>query len=185
MYLGRFFGLLIGGFLGARILNLFKQPEIIGIIVGALVFYFAGRWFGAKVSIQIGRQLDKVIFITETQEAGNILYIKFSNKFASLAFILYGVILPLLFVILGLLINYIKIPINYHNELLPISRIIVIVLSILAIYLPWLFKSRWVNKYQAIKLMPESLFYWLGLSFSIIPVIYAIHPIYGCRHFNY
>ena len=42
-----------------------------------------------------------------------------------------------------------------------------------SITLPWLFKNRWVNKYQAIKLMPESLFYWLGLSFSIIPVIYG------------
>jgi hypothetical protein len=173
MYLGRFLGILIGGFLGARILNSYKQPEIFGIIVGALAVYFVGRWIGAKVSIQIGRQVDKVFYIKETQEAGNTLYIKFSNKFASLAFIVYGVILPLLFVFLGLMINYIQIPINYHTEFLPISRVIVIVLSILTICLPWLFKNRWLNKYHAMKSPPESVFYWLGLTFSIFPVIYG------------
>ena len=166
-------------------MNSFKQPEIIGIIVGALAFYFAGRWIGAKVSILISSQLDKAFYNKETQEAGNILYIKFSNKFASLAFILYGVILPLMVVILGLLINYIKIPIIYHTELLPISRTIVIVLSILSICLPWLFKNRWLNKFQAMKSPAEISFLLAGIEFFDYSSYLWIHPIYGRRHFNY
>ncbi|MFN2303138.1 MAG: hypothetical protein ACK2TV_05330, partial [Anaerolineales bacterium] len=57
MYLGRFFGVFIGGFLGYRIFNTFDQLDIIGFIIGALAFYFAGRWIGSQVSPLIGGQL--------------------------------------------------------------------------------------------------------------------------------
>ncbi len=173
IYLGRFFGLLFGGFLGARILSISKQSEIIGFIVGALAFYFAGRWVGSKVSILIGNKLDKIFLIQETQESDNIPVIKLTNKLTSIGFIVYGLILPLLFVIIGLLMIYFKIPISFHNELLPISRIVVIVLSIFSICSPWLIKNHMINKYQAIKSLPESVFYWLGLICSIVPVIFG------------
>jgi len=173
MYLGRFFGIFIGGFVGAKISAIFKQADIIGFIIGALAFYFAGRWIGSKVSILMGQQLDKVFSIPETQEVEKIADTKLANRFASIGFILYGVILPFLLVIIGLSMNYFDVPIGYLPELLPISRIVVIVFSIFSICAPWLLKNRWLNKYQTMTSSPESIVYWLGLVFSIVPVVYG------------
>ena len=133
IYLGRFFGILIGGFLGARVANMLGQAEIIGFIVGAMVLYFIGRQIGAKVSIAIGGQLDKVFLISETQEPERVVEAKSPNRFI---LVLYIVILPLFFVTIGLLINYFDIPVGYLVEVLPISRIFVIILSVLSILLP-------------------------------------------------
>jgi len=173
IYLGRFFGIIIGGFIGYRIFDTLKQSNFIGLIVGALALYFAGRWVGSKVSIQIGKQLDKVFSIPEIEVAGKVADTKLARKFASTGFILYGVILPLLLVIIGLLMNYYDVPIGYFPELLPISRIVVIIFSIFSICSPWLLKNRWLNKYQTTTSSPESVIYWLGLVFSVIPVVYG------------
>jgi len=173
IYLGRFFGIFVGGFLGARISNMLKQADIIGFIVGALAFYFAGRWIGSKVSVLIGEQLDKVFYISETPESEKIADVKSANRFTLIAFILYSVVLPLLFVIIGLLINYFDIPIGYLTELLPISRIVVIAFSIFSVCSPWLMKNRWLTKFQTTTSSPESVIYWLGLVFSIVPVVYG------------
>ena len=130
IYLGRFFGILIGGFLGYEIADTFKQSNFIGFVVGALAFYFAGRWTGSKISTFIGTQLDKVLSIPESQVTGNVVDTKSASRFVSIGFLLYGVILPFLLVIIGLLMNYFYVPIGYLPELLPVSRIVVIVLSI-------------------------------------------------------
>ena len=173
IYLGRFFGILIGGFLGTRIFDTLKQSTLSGFIVGALAFYFAGRWIGSKVSILIGKQLDKVFSIPETPVAERFADTKSVNRFATIGFMLYGVILPFLLVVIGLLINYFDVPIGYLPELLPISRIVVIVLSFFSICAPWLLKNRWLNKYQTTTSSPESLVYWLGLVFAMVPVLYG------------
>jgi hypothetical protein len=83
------------------------------------------------------------------------------------------VILPFLLVAIGLLMSYFEVPIGYLPELLPVSRIVVIVFSIFSVCAPWLLKSRWISKYQAMTSSPESIVYWLGLVFSIVPSIYG------------
>lgn len=173
IYLGRFFGIILGGFLGYEVADAFKLSSLIGFVIGALIFYFAGRWTGSKISTMIGTQLDKVLSIPDTQVTGNVVDTKSVSKFVSIGFLLYGVILPLLLVAIGLLINYFDVPVGYLPELLTTSRIVVIVLSIFSIVSPWLLKSRWLSKYQATTSSPESIIYWLGLVFSIVPVIYG------------
>jgi hypothetical protein len=173
LYLGRFFGIIIGGFIGYEVADTLKQSNLIGFVIGALAFYFAGRWIGSKISTLIGAQLDKVLFIPESQTTVNIVDTKSTSRFASIGFILYGVILPFLLVIIGLLMNYFEVPIGYLPELLPVSRIVVIVFSIFSISAPWLLKSRWISKYQTMTSSSESIVYLLGLVFSIVPAIYG------------
>ncbi|HNE06202.1 MAG TPA: hypothetical protein PLT08_16875 [Anaerolineales bacterium] len=173
IYLGRFFGIILGGFLGHEVADTLKQSNLIGVIIGALAFYFAGRWIGSKISVLIGSQLDKVLSIPESQATVNIVETKSTSRFASIGFILYGVILPFLLVVIGLLMDYFDIPIGYLPELLPVSRIVVILFSIFSICAPWFLKSRWISKYQTLTSSPESIVYWLGLVFSIVPAIYG------------
>jgi hypothetical protein len=173
LYLGRFFGIIIGGFIGYEVADTLKQSNLIGFVIGALAFYFAGRWIGSKISTLIGAQLDKVLFIPESQTTVNIVDTKSTSRFASIGFILYGVILPFLLVIIGLLMNYFEVPIGYLPELFHVSRIVVIVFSIFSISAPWLLKSRWISKYQTMTSSSESIVYLLGLVFSIVPAIYG------------
>jgi hypothetical protein len=173
IYLGRFFGIIIGGFLGYEVTDTLKQSNLIGFVIGALAFYFAGRWIGSRISTIIGAQLDKVLSIPESQATVNVADTKSSSRFVSISFILYGVIFPFLLVVIGLLMNYFDVPIGYLPELLPVSRIVVIVFSIFSICAPWILKSRWTSKYQAMTSSPESIVYWLGLVFSIVPAIYS------------
>lgn len=173
IYLGRFFGIILGGFLGYEVADTLKQSSLIGFVIGALAFYFAGRWIGSKVSILIGSQLDRVLSIPESQVTVTVADTKSTSRFASIGFILYGVVLPFLLVTIGLLMNYFDIPIGYLPELLPVSRIVVIAFSVFSIAAPWLLKSRWISKYQTMTSSPESIVYWLGLVFSIVPAIYG------------
>jgi hypothetical protein len=173
IYLGRFFGIFIGGFLGGRIFNTLELSTLIGFIIGALAFYFAGRWIGSRVSTLIGQQLEKIFDLPETQKPENIADVRSISRFAYIGFIIYGTILPFLLVLIGLSINYFDVPIGYLTELLPLARIIVIVLSIFSICSPWLMKNRWLNKYQTKTSSPESMVYLLGLILSIVPVIYG------------
>jgi hypothetical protein len=69
--------------------------------------------------------------------------------------------------------NYFDVPIGHLTELLPLSRIVVIVLSIFSICSPWLMKNRWLNKYQTKTSSPASSVYLLGLILSIVPTIYG------------
>lgn len=173
IYLGRFFGIIIGGFLGYEIADALKLSNLIGFIIGVLVFYFAGRWIGSKISTLIGTQLDKVLSIPESQATVNVADTKSTSRFATIGFILYSVLLPFLLVIIGLLMDLFEVPIGYLPELLPVSRIVVIIFSAFSISAPWLLKSRWMGKYQTITSSPESIVYWLGLVFSIVPAIYG------------
>jgi len=170
IYLGRFFGIFVGGFLGVRISAILKQADLIGFIVGALAFYFAGRWIGSRVSTIIGGQLDKVFFVPETEK---IVEAKSSKGFFSIAFALYFVILPWLLVTVGLLMNYFDLPIGTLTEYLSISRIIAIALSAYSICAPWVLENRWLVKIQAVTSSPESAIFWLGLTLSIVPALYG------------
>ena len=173
IYFGRFFGIFIGGILGYEFSDITKQLTIIGFIVGALIFYFAGRWVGSKVSVLVAAQLDKVFAIPEFQIMGEVGEHKSGKRLASVGIILYAVIFPFLFVVMGLLMSYFEVPTGYLHEMLPISRLVAIVLSILLICLPWLMKNRWLEKYQTTTSSPESVVYWLGSVFSIVPVLYG------------
>src|SRR5215207_5969898 len=100
IYLGRFFGLFVGGFLGVRVSNVLNQADLIGFIVGALIFYFTGRWIGSKVSTVVGEQLDKVFYIPELSQSEKLSGVKSTSRFTFIGFVLYSAVLPLLLVLI-------------------------------------------------------------------------------------
>ncbi len=150
---------------------MFRQTDIIGFIVGALAFYFAGRWVGSKTSITIGSLLDKVFSITKTEEQEKVVEAK---PLISVFLAMYIVVLPLLFVVIALLLKYYDVPLGYHIEWLPISRLIAIALSLFSIGYPWLMRKRWLKRFQSITSSPETIISRLGLVLSIIPSTYGI-----------
>jgi len=172
LYLGRFFGILIGGFLGVRIANLVMQRlEFVGFIIGALSFYFVGRWIGATISFAISGQLDKVISIIENEQP--LVSVEKASLFKRIALIIYTVVLPLLFVIIGVLINYLGIDFDTFVEFLPAARIFAVVLIVISLFYPWFITKRLLIKPQINISSSKAVFYWLGLSLSIVPLVYG------------
>ena len=169
-YLGRFYGMFIGVFVGAGIANILKLETIIGSIVGALLLYFIGRWAGAKVSLTIGNQVDKIFTLTENQEEQRVVNTSPSKK---LFFVVYVVVLPLLFVVIAWTMKYFEIPIDYLVEMSLIARIIVIGSSIFSICYPWIMRKRWLAKNQSTYSSPELMVILSGIIFFIVPVVYG------------
>ncbi len=168
--LGRFYGIFIGGLLGARIAEVLRQASFIGFIAGAFTFYLAGRWLGSRVSTFISRQIDKLFLIQESQEPKKTVELIFPNKISAMFF----VFAPLLFVLAGLLLYYFDIPIGYLPELLPITRVMVIASTIFSISYPWFMTSRWRKKSELNSTSPESLIFTLGLVYSMVPAMAGI-----------
>lgn len=171
LYYGRFFGIIIGGFWGGRIALILRQADIIGFLIGALALYFIGRWIGPKVSIAIDNLLDKVVSIPEYQVQPIVL-----KTTPLIRFILFlsVAVLPWLLVVIALVLNYFDIPRTFFVEWLPIARIIVIVLSVYSICYPLLMKKGWLIKLRRKISSPESYIPLLGLSLSVVPVIYGM-----------
>jgi hypothetical protein len=171
LYYGRFFGIFIGGFCGGRIALILRQADIIGFFIGALALYFIGRWIGPKVSIAIDNQLDKVVSIPEYQAQPIVVK---TTPLIRLILFLSVAVLPWLLVVIALVLYYFDIPRTFFVEWLPIARIIVIVLSVLSICYPLLMKKGWLIKFRRKISSPESYIPLLGLSLSVVPVIYGM-----------
>lgn len=173
IYLGRFFGIFVGGFLGVRVSKMLNRADLLGFIIGALVFYFAGRWIGSTVSTSIGKLLDKFFYISEKPQSEQRSDTKSANRFIFWGFVIYGTVLPLLFVVIGVLINFYGIPIGYLTEFLTVSRLVVIALSIFSVSFPWFTRHRWLSKFQSKTSSLASSIFLAGLVFSIVPVVYG------------
>jgi len=163
LYFGRFFGLFVGGLLGYKTANLLNLSVIIAPIVGALAFYFAGRWIGPKVSTWIGHQVDKKFSVKEIQTD------LIAAQPIKLIPILFVVGFPLLIVGITFVFDYSNIPIDSFNEVLPIASIVAIILSALFVFSPWIIKRQGASIFQDITSSPESALFWWGVSTSMLP----------------
>jgi hypothetical protein len=165
--LGGFYGMFIGGFLGLELAGLLKFPGILGLIVGALVFYFAGRWIGPIMSSWFGLQVDKVVAIKEIPAARRVTRPKIFLP------LLYVIIAPWLWVGIAILLNHFHIEFISYDKGLPIARIVAILLSIFSLCAPWLIKKQGLKRLQEITFSLETAMLWLGVTFSIIPSIFG------------
>lgn len=169
-YFGRFFGLLIGGLLGYEFARLIHLSIAIGILAGALGFYFVGRMIGSQVSILIGRQLDKIFSVAETPAlektslATTLMKISYAGAVA---------VVPLSLVVTGFLLSNIGFPVDSYVEWLPTARIVVTVFSIFSISLLWLIRRRSLDGLQTGGMPPEVSKYIFGLTVSILPAVYG------------
>jgi hypothetical protein len=169
-YHGRFYGLILGALLGAGIAKLLNFETFAGSILGALPFYFLGRWVGTKVSSAIGGQLEKIFVIPEFHAQENVSQSRSPKK----AFLIVTIMaLPWLLVLVAWMMEYFQIPIDYLTELLSVARIFVIGLSVFVIGYPWLMRTSWLKKYSSNSSSLTWMTSWLGMFFSIVPSFYG------------
>jgi hypothetical protein len=167
IFFGRRWGLVIGGILGAITAN------GIGIILGAVIFYFAGRWIGSRIGVLIGARLDRIFIVADSSfdQTGKLKYLKMFMT------ILYGALFPFLLVFIALLVkNYDGQFTDFPNDWLSIARIVIVVISLICVGAPWLIRKQ-ISRIPATTVTPilrqEDTVYWVGLVISIVPVIYG------------
>ena len=162
IYFGRYFGLLIGGMLG------YKIASGVWMLVGALAFYFVGRWIGSHVGHSINSLVERYYSIPDTHK----LEIVTANRPKRSHFIYY-VILPWLLVLAVVLFMIFDIRLSYVPELLPFARVIAILLSILIITFSWLAANGWLPNSLTARSLTELESVTLGRNLSILPVIFG------------
>jgi len=162
--LGRVVGLLLGGILGGRYGGIFWG------IVGAVSFYMIFGRIGAKISFAIGSQLDRIFSPSQDAESVSTLQRALPTRWL---LIIYGVVVPALFVVIAIFLNRSAISISQYSKELPTARMVIIALSLLAIVLPWFMRNRWMVKSTTSVVARENAVFILGMGLSVAPVVYG------------
>ena len=162
--LGRVVGLLLGGILGGRYGGIFWG------IVGAVSFYMIFGRVGAKISFVIGNQLDRIFLSSEETEIAGTLQ---RARPTGWLLIIYGVVVPVLFVVIAIFLHSSAVSISQYSEELSTARMVIIALSLLAIVLPWFMRNRWMMKSTTSVVARENAIFILGMGLSVAPVVYG------------
>lgn len=164
MILGHVVGLLLGGILGGRYGGVFWA------IVGVISLYLIVGRIGAEISSAVGNQLDRIFSYSEEIESVSTVQLA---RPTGLLLIIYGLVVPALFVVIAILLNSSAVPISKYSEELPAARIVVITLSLFSILLPWLLRTRWMMKSTTSIISRENAIFILGIGLSVAPVVYG------------
>jgi hypothetical protein len=166
-YFGRFYGMIIGALVG------WELARIIGLVIGAISFYFLGRWIGPKLGNLTHRLISSKFSVAEPNPGPVVKSIPSKNGLT----ILYAVILPLVFIVIALIFNFLHMDIAVlPGYWLPVARIGLITLSVFFILYPWFMPKRKIQT-QTIKnnmgLTSEFIYFLIGMLFAFVPVIYG------------
>jgi hypothetical protein len=164
LLLGHVVGLLLGGILGGRYWG------VLGAIVGVITLYLILGRIGAKISSAIGNQLNRAFFSPEEVESLSTVRLAVPT---GLLLIIYGLVVPALFVSIALFLNNSSISISKYSEDLPTARTVVIALSLVSIVFPWLLRPRWMMKSTSNTMARENAIFILGMGFSVASVVYG------------
>jgi len=162
--LGRVVGLLLGGILGGR------YGGVFGAIFGVIILYIIIGRIGAKISSIIGAQLEKFFFSSEEVEPVSTIRLVQPTGWL---LIIYGLGVPAFFVAFALFLNNSSISISQYSDELPTARIVVIALSLFAIFSPWLLRTRWAMRSTTNWIARENAIFLVGLASSAAPVVYG------------
>lgn len=134
-FLGIYHSRIISFFAGVAIgFHIAKGP---GAIVGAILFYFLGRWIGPKLSVKIAYQLEK-IFQVELEEFEAY---QPSQKKRLLSAVFY-LLFPTIFIIIAFAFEYFNIRTVIAPDYLQYARLVFIFLTVFFIGSPWFIKNR-------------------------------------------
>lgn len=176
-YYARFFGTAIGAFLGMEIgadINAATGakfgPEA-GLAIGAVTLFLAGRWIGPRLGRFLGRLVDRGFSLPESLLPAR----KVPSPSQKLFIGLYGGLCPLLFVLLALFFEWNDIQVSglLPGEWLPAARAVVLVVSLLSVLAPWLLRAQVTKAYTEKGLAADFGVFWIGIVFSVVPVIYG------------
>ena len=164
MLLGHVIGLLLGGILGGRYAGVF------GAIIGVISLYLIVGRIGAKISSVIGNQLDRLF--SSTDEVESVSTVRLARP-TRLLLIIYGLVVPALFVMIAIFLNSSTNSISKYSEELLTARIVAIGLSLFSILLPGLLQTRWMMKSTTSIVARENAIFILGMGLSVAPVVYG------------
>jgi len=160
-YYGRLYGSVMGALVGGHV------ASVVGFIVGGVLFYFAGRWLGSKLSNLIGCLFDHNLPDADKTE----LVVARPLRSRRFLITVYAGIFPILWVLMALYFKSADITIGATpSPWLATARWVVIAISIYSIAAPWLIKRQMSRRRKPIR--PIDMF-WLGLGLSVIPTIYG------------
>jgi hypothetical protein len=162
LVLGHLVGLVVGGFLGSH----YGGPA--WAIGGAVICYFLVGWIGARISLAVGGELERLAASSEEPEQR--AETRTAKHNASPLFF-YGAVVPVFFMTVAMFVKTSGVIVPPYSDVLPTARIVLIVLSLCSIAIPWLRRTEWLKNAHALTHEPVAPI--IGLGLSLAPVIYG------------
>ncbi len=164
LVLGHLVGLILGAFLGSR------YGGLLWAIVGAATFYFLIGWIGTKISVAANAELEKLS--TPHWESGAEMLVRSSVRRSRRAWFVYGAAVPVLLLVIAMFLKTSGWPVGPYTHVLPTARMLIAVLSVISIMIPWLRRTRWMQRRQD-ALSRGSILAFVGLVLSLAPAFYG------------
>ena len=164
LVLGHLVGLMLGAFLG----SMYGGP-LWAIAAGAILYFVVG-WIGSRISIAAAAELAKLG--TPRWESGRDKLVRASLQRKRSAWFVYGAAIPALILVVALFVKVSGWPVGTYASILPIARAVIAVLSLISIMVPWLRRTRWMERRQD-SLAHGTVLALVGLALSLAPAFYG------------
>ena len=164
LVLGHLVGLVLGGFLGST----YGGP-LWAIVAGAALYFLVG-WIGSRISIAAAAELGKLS--RPRWESSRDRLVRASTQRKRSAWFVYGAAIPALILVVALFVKVSGWPVGPYASILPVARMVIAVLSLISIMVPWLRRTRWMERRQD-ALSHGSILALIGLALSLAPAFYG------------
>ncbi len=165
LVLGHLVGLVLGAFLGSE----YGGP--VWALVGAAVLYFIVGWVGSKVSLATGAALEKLAAPRWESDADKLVRTSAARRNRP-SWCVYGAAVPAVFLVAAMFVKMAGWPIGQYAEVLPTARIVIAPLSLLSILIPWLRRTRWMERANG-TLAHGTTITLIGVTLSLAPAFYG------------
>jgi hypothetical protein len=163
LVLGHLVGLVMGAFIGSK----YGGPAW-AILGGAGLYFFVG-WIGSKISRAADAEWEKLR--KPRWQSGAEKLVRSSLQRKRPAWLVYGAVVPAVFLAAAILVKIAGLPIGPYASALPGARMVIAVLSLISILVPWLRRTRWMQRQNAFA--RGSLVALIGLVLSLAPAFYG------------
>ncbi len=164
LVLGHLVGLTVGAFVGSR------YGGTLWAIVGAAALYFLVGWIGSKVSTATATELEKLNAPRWESDRDKLLRSSVRRKRP--VWFVYGAAIPPLLLVAAVFVKIAGLPVGQYASVLPMARTVIVVLSLISILIPWLRRTRWMQRRQD-ELSRSSMLALVGFLLSLAPAFYG------------
>jgi hypothetical protein len=164
LVIGHLVGLVLGALIGA------KYGGTAWAIVGGAVLYFLVGWLGTRISIAADSELEKLGAPRWQSPADKL--VQSSLRRNKPAWCIYGAAVPALLLVAAVFVKISGLPVGPYTSVLPNARVLIAILSLVSITVPWLRRTRWMQRRQD-ALSRGSLLVLVGLVLSLAPAFYG------------
>ena len=163
LVLGHLVGILLGAVIGLR------YGGLGWALAGGALMYFVTGWMGSQISQAVASYLDRSAQPSRPRDLAEALRRARPN---TSGVFLYGAVIPALLMAAAIFIRSAGLPLAQHPALLPVTRLVLVALSLMSVLVPWL-RQRGLISHSPRRVSHGTALRAIGLALSLTPALYG------------